>query len=136
LPNSVEQFLRFTDRRGQVGIGEQADIAAGMQHPVAYTKTFAAIPWVLDEMNLGVSATVVPNDLGGVVARAVIHDQDLGIPLVFVDVTKDLIEGGPKPIAFVVSRDDDAVGQSAVLSSQFSVLSKARDSKFFSKRRR
>jgi hypothetical protein len=120
LMDSIEQFLRFGDRRGEVGVCKQTNITASVQHAVAHAISLATVSRVLHELNLRVGAGVFTNDRRSIVARAVVHHQDLGIPFLFSGVAEDFIERGANAAAFVVGGDDEAVGQG---SSQFSVLS-------------
>jgi hypothetical protein len=94
-----------------------------VQHAIAHAEALATIPGVLNQLHLRVGATVLANDFRSVIARTVVYDQDLDIPIVIVDVTKNVVEGGAQAIAFVIGRNDDAVSQRTVLGSQFPVLS-------------
>lgn len=80
----VEQFGRLTDWRGEIGIGEQADIATRMQHTVANAETLTAIAGILHEQDLGMHLAVLADDLCGVVARSVIDDQNFDVPTAFL----------------------------------------------------
>src|SRR5712692_4289075 len=62
LMDGIEQFFCFGDRRGEVGICKQTNIAASVQHAVAHAISLAAVPWVLHELNLRVGASVFTSD--------------------------------------------------------------------------
>src|SRR5437667_965646 len=79
-PNRREELGCFFDRRGQVGIAEQENLAARVQHAVAHAVSLAAIAGIFEQperrMRLGVTA----DEVGSLVARSVIDDNDLRIP--------------------------------------------------------
>src|ERR1019366_3742917 len=95
--------------RGQVCVGEQQNVAFGVQHAVTHTVAFAAVTRILQQSSLGISAGKAARDFGGVVTGAVIHDDHFSLHLPFTDVGEYFGERSSQPFAFVVSRNDEAV---------------------------
>ena len=54
---------------------------AGVEHAVANAVSFAAIAGIFHEPQRGIFCREVANNVSGVVARAVIDDDDFGVPL-------------------------------------------------------
>ena len=55
---------------------------------------------------------VLADDVGGVVAGAVVNHQHFAIPFLTGDVSQDFVEGLRDALALVISGDDDGVRRS------------------------
>ncbi len=51
-----QQFVQFSNRRGEIGVRRQNPLASGFEHPHANRKSFAAIARILKEPEGGVLA--------------------------------------------------------------------------------
>jgi hypothetical protein len=71
--------------------------------------SFAAISGIFQKPDEWVVARITADDVGGVVARSVIDDDDLRIPPLLDDVGEDLVQSLSDALALVVRRYDDAV---------------------------
>src|ERR1700722_859496 len=118
----IEKFGKFLDRRGQIGIAENHHLATRLQHAMAHAVAFATVAGIFDQPQRRIFLREPAHDFGGIVARAIVdHDYlDLGGPFLLRDVAQDFFQRRTQAGAFVVSRDDDAVGGG---QNQFSVLS-------------
>ena len=59
-----------------------------MQHAIAHAEAFAAVPGVFYQQNLRMQLAIFPYDLGRVVARTVVHNQNFRIPILFLHVAQ------------------------------------------------
>ncbi len=57
---------------------------------------------------------IFPDDLGGIVARSVVHNQDFDVPVLSLGIAEKFIERRPDTYAFVVGGNDDTVGQKSL----------------------
>src|SRR4051794_27152731 len=64
---------------------------------------FATIAGVLKKANDGAALRILTNDLRGAIARAVVYDQHLGLPLLLIDVGENLVQRGGDALALVIS---------------------------------
>ena len=76
-----------------------------MAHGIA----LAAVSRILQKADARIFTGVAPDDVGGVVARAVIDDDDLRVPPLLGSVGEDLVQSLSDALALVVRRYDDAV---------------------------
>lgn len=102
-----EKFLRLGDRGGEIGVGEEADVAASVEHSVADAEAFAAVAGILDEKDLRVGLAVLADDFGGIVAGAVVDNEDFNVPVLQAGEVEKFVERGAEAGALVVGRDDD-----------------------------
>src|SRR5437879_10885643 len=91
-PNRGEKLGCLFDRRGQVGIAEEKNLAARVQHAVAHAVSLAAIARIFEQperrMRLGIPA----DEVRSLVARSVIDDNDLCIPALSRDVVQHSVK--------------------------------------------
>jgi len=99
-----EQFIRFLDRGGKVGVGEKHVLARRFQHSMADCEPFAMVAVVPNQPN----ARKLLDGLDRLVRRTVVHhDQLHGVRLRRLDVTK-LLQGVTNSPRFVVRRNYNA----------------------------
>jgi hypothetical protein len=71
--------------------------------------SFATVSRILQKPDDRVVARIAADDIGGVVTRSVIDDDDLGVPPLLGDVGEDLVQSLNDALALVKCRYDDAV---------------------------
>lgn len=91
--NSRKKALCFVDGGGQVGVGEHDDVAQGMKNAVADGISFAAIAGILKHANFGSVTGNVLYEVGGVIGRTIVDDDDFGFPSIGSDACNDGLEG-------------------------------------------
>ncbi len=109
VANGGEQLVGLIDRRGQIGVGEQHHVAAGVQHAVAHAVAFAAIAGIFQQPDTVIDGGKLAHHLGGVVLRAVVDYDDLGRKPPLTHVVEHLGERAGEPLAFVISGKNKAV---------------------------
>ena len=88
----VEKLGRFFDRRRKVGVAEEHDAAAGFNMPLRTLYPLPRLPGFSHQTQDGILRGEQANDVGGVVARAVVHDDDFGVPALRVHVGEHPIQ--------------------------------------------
>jgi hypothetical protein len=71
--------------------------------------SFATVSGIFQKPNERVIARVAADNVGGVVARSVINDDDLRVPPLLGDVGENLVQSLGDALALVVRRYDDTV---------------------------
>ncbi len=104
----LEEALGLLNGGGQIGVGEHDDLAGGLQQTVTHGVTFAAIARVFHKRELRVHRSPAVYHRGGVIGRAVIHHQHLGIPAALPDAVQHAPERILNAHTFVIRGDDDA----------------------------
>src|SRR5580704_13107007 len=90
-----------------------------MEHPVADAVALASVAGIFDEAECRVFGGEGLNDVGSIVAGAVVDDDNLGVPALSANVGENLLQSSANTGPLVVSRNDDAVCRiQFVLSSQ------------------
>jgi hypothetical protein len=114
-----EKLGSFFDRRRKVRIAEEDDSAAGIEHAVPHAVSLAAIAGIFQQPQRLIFRSESPNNLCGIVAGAVIHDDDFRIPAAGAHVGQHFLERRAQARALVIGGNHEAVGriQNAVLSS-------------------
>ncbi len=117
-----EKLVRLLDGRGEIGVGEKDDAAAGFQKAVAHAESLAAIRAVRDDAQSRDFAAEGFGDGGGAVVRAVIDDNDFRLAAAPAEVRGNPAQSFGQAALFVVRRDNDgesrAGGHSAYDSRQ------------------
>lgn len=102
------EFVEFVDGGGEVGVGEEDPVTLGFLHAVAHGIAFAAVAGVFEEADAGIAGGEIADDLGGLVAGAVVDDEDFGESGgEGIEEGGDGDEGGGQALLLVVGRDDD-----------------------------
>ena len=118
-----KELSGLLDRRGQVGVAEEHDTPAGVKHAVADAVSLAVVAGIFDQMQDRIFICEGSNDVGGIVARTVVDDENLGVPLLAVNKDQDLLKRSAQSGTLVIRGDDDTVGRGQGGSRfQFSVL--------------
>jgi hypothetical protein len=89
----LKKLWGFFDGRRKVSVAKEDDGTLGVKHAVADTVSLAAITGILHQMHNRIFGGKGMNDFGGVVARAVINNDDFAIPALGVDVGEHFLEG-------------------------------------------
>ena len=121
---SREKLRSFLNRRGQIGVAEEDDPPACMQHAIADAESFAVVAGIFHQPQDRIFGGETTNNFCGVIAGAVVDDDHFSIPPLGMDVGKNAFERRSKARILVICRNDDAVswGQRQFLFS-FPVLS-------------
>jgi len=105
-----EKFGSFFDGRREVGVGEEDELSARVEHAVAYAVAFAAIAGIFYQAQSRLVCGEASNNMGRVIARSVVHDDDFCIPALGMYVRQHFFEGRAETSAFVIGGNHDAVG--------------------------
>ncbi len=113
-----EQFGKFVDGSGKIGVGRQNPIAFGFEHSMADSITLSTVAGIADQAQARLTSGAVFNDRRRGVGGAVIHDQQLGILVGSgVQPRQNYIQGGGKAALFVVRGNDDRERQRSIIAT-------------------
>jgi hypothetical protein len=104
-----EKLRGFFNGRRQVGVTKKKYLAGSIQHAVADAISFAAIARIVEKAEVRVRCGILADEIRSVIPRAVVDDDNFGIPSPRRDVVQNTIECRAQARGFVVSRNDDAV---------------------------
>src|SRR5579859_3108778 len=104
-----KELVGLYNRRREVGVGKQQELAPGVEHPVADRKAFALVSRVANELDFRILGGKTSNNLRGVISGAVVDHQQLSAPLVLAQMLNDTLQRAADPPALVIGGNDDAV---------------------------
>ena len=87
-----DEAVGFFNGRGEIGVSEHDDFAEGVKNAVAHAVTLSMIAGILEHADLRVVGGKGVYDGGGLVARAIVNHDDLGVPAALMDAGDDRLQ--------------------------------------------
>src|SRR5262249_6725854 len=107
--DGCKQFLRLINCGRQIGVSEEQDVAAGVEHAIADTVALAPVAGVLHYAQIGGTRLEAIDYLNRVVGRTVIDDDKLRLPSLLRDIGNDLFKRCADALTLIKGRDDYAI---------------------------
>src|SRR5207249_11499382 len=80
-----------------------------MQHAVAHAVSFATIARIFQQPEVGIHCRIFASDFSGIIARAIVYNDNFRIPATLCGVGQNSIQRRPDARALVIGGDDEAV---------------------------
>ena len=105
--NGGEKAVGLFHGCGEVGVSEHNDVARGLQETIADGVAFAAIARIFDQVETRVEIHPALYDGDGLIFRAIIDDQNFGVPALCIDAVHHALERCFNARALIISRNND-----------------------------
>ena len=104
-----KKAVGFFDGGGEICVGKHDHFAEGVENAIAHAVALSTIARILEHAELGGVGGEGLDDLGSLVAGAVVDDDDLGGPAPLADACEDGLKRATNASFLVEGRDHDAV---------------------------